>query len=159
MRLTPPLLVGLVLASVVAALVARREAALSQALGAHPVTTEPLVALPWDRTVGLGLGNVRVRVPVRWQGGTGPALAAVAIDRDPDDALGRRLASECAHPVVLRWRDQWRGECLSRSGTRVRTAVMWVDGGWHGVEARYPDRLDARYAPRVSRMLASLHAD
>lgn len=124
--------------------------------GAPVVTGESLVALPWDRTVGRRFGDVAVDLPSDWTRGGGPTLTVLRIVGKPEAALTERLRRSCANPVVQRWREQWRGECLSRSGERVRGAVIREDGVWQGVESRYPDGRDARLAPRVARMLGSL---
>ncbi len=85
-------------------------------------------------------------------------LRRIAFADHPEAALTMRLSRDCDWPVVLRWRDQWRGECLSRNGTRIRAAVLRETGDWHGLEARYPDWLDGQFAPRVARVLASLRS-
>lgn len=117
---------------------------------------DPLVALPWDDVVERRIGRVVVQVPAQWTLDGEPMMLPLDLPGDAKKALIARLLPDCARPVVLRWRDQWRGECLTRAGVRVRGAVVRVDGGWHGLEARYPDRRDSRLAPRVARMLASL---
>ena len=157
MRLSPPLAVGGLLVAAVAGLAVWHRAEPMTVASAPPVPLGgPLVALPWDAVVARRFDSVAVEVPRGWIAGGGPAVAGLAVGDDPEAALTARLSADCARPVVLRWRDQWRGECRSRSGTRVRGAVIRAGGGWAGVEARYPDRLDARLAPRVARMLASL---
>lgn len=119
-------------------------------------SVEPLIALPWDEQVERRVGDLTVLVPTRWAAGGGPSLVPLALSGGAEAALTSRLSADCARPVVLRWREQWRGECLTATGTRIRGAVIREDGVWQGVEARYPDGQDARVAPRVARMLASL---
>lgn len=125
-------------------------------MGTLSTSSEPLVALPWEATKEHELGRVIIEIPVRWKPGSGPPLAPVVFRSDPESQWTDRLRAECTHPVVLRWREQWRGECLSRSGTRIRGAVIRIDGEWRGVEARYSDSQDARLAPPTARILASL---
>ncbi len=158
MRSSPLLLVGVLLAVAIAGLIGWRVLTPPPApLPILVIIGDPLVALPWDETVPLGFGAVAVDVPRGWTAGGGPVLVGFSATGRVEAALTARLvAAGCASPVVLRWREQWRGECLSATGTRIRGAVIRAGGRWRGVEARYPDGRDARLAPRVGRMLASL---
>lgn len=115
------------------------------------------MAVPWDRRTKRAVGRgVRVVVPDDWSRDVGPELTPIVFSSDAEKAWAERLGTDCAYPVVLRWRDQWRGECLTPRGLRIRGAVIRTGGEWRGVEARYPDAQDATLAPRVARMLASL---
>ena len=157
MRVSPPLTVGGLLVVVVAGLaVWRSPDPVDAALFPSHWSSAPLVALPWHQVAWRSFGAVAAEVPRSWEAGAGPQLRSVGVPRDPDLWLSTALAAECAAPVVLRWRDQWRGECRSSEGTRIRIALTRADGGWAGVAARYPDGRDARLAPPVARMLGSL---
>ena len=131
---------------------------------APPAVGEPLIALPDDLLRTVVTAPVAFELPAQWvasdEGWRLPngqlVLRPLAFSNDPEMAFTTRLKLECAWPVVLHWREQWRGECRSRNGTRIRAAVLRENGEWHGVEARYPDGLDAQLAPRVARVLASL---
>ena len=159
MRLNPPLLVGAMLMIALGGLILRREAHRAAVADSPPPTlasSEALVALPWDKQAERRVGGVLVSVPTGWASGGGPELKPLKFAGNPERSLESHLQHTCDHPVVQRWREQWRGECLSNSDVRIRGAVIRAGGGWQGAEARYPDGQDARMAPRVARMLASM---
>ncbi len=163
MRPSPPLTVLVLLAVAVAGLIAFRPDE-PQVAPTLPPGGDPLIALPFDPLRTVVAAPMAFELPAQWVASDAGwrlpngqlVLRPLAFSDDPELALTTRLKLDCAWPVVLRWREQWRGECRSRRGTRIRAAVLRENGEWHGVEARYPDSLDAQLAPRVSRVLGSL---
>lgn len=75
---------------------------------------------------------------------------------DPKAALTTMLrAEECAAPVVIEWRHQWRGDCLTPLNRRIRIALVKGSTGWAGLRIDYADVNNLGMAPFAKQILDS----